>query len=196
MATTNSNPERRLSYGLSYGFVGGPLHARKFKHLMNLAGYDHQLNLPQADIIIAHSAGCWLIPNGCQPKLVIYVGMPLAQLSPVQSLLMANRMALKNNDLGRTLITKTKTAYYSLRQPRRNVNIIRMSKTARPVILKNVPAIFIANKNDPWPQADQLQKYIDDHAWAFIGLPGTHDDVWEHPERYLEIINYYARLLV
>jgi len=191
-ATASSKP---LSYAFSYGFVGGPLHARKFKRLMNHASFVYTLLPQKADIIIAHSAGCWLVPEDCRPKLLIYVGMPLAQMSPRQSLLKANAAALKNNDLGRTLITKTKTTYYGLRQPRRNLAIVRMSKTARPVVLPKVSSIFIANKHDPWPKDKALDEYVKNHNWSFINLPGTHDDVWEHPDRYVEIINHYARIL-
>jgi hypothetical protein len=70
-----------------------------------------------------------------------------------------------------------------------------MARTAQPRILPQVPAIFIANRHDPWPHAAQLQSYVADHPWAFIHLPGSHDDIWEHSERYVAIITHYARLL-
>ncbi len=194
MANTASS-KQPLSYAFSYGFAGGPLHARKFKHLMHLSGYAHS-QLPQAaDIIIAHSAGCWLIPKDCRPKLIMYVGMPLAQLRPLQSLLAANQLALRPVHLLHTLGTKAKATYYGLRQPRRNLKIVRMTKTAKPVIMPNIPAIFIANQHDPWPKSAKLKDYLNTQVWAFISLFGTHDDIWEHSERYVAIINHYARLL-
>jgi hypothetical protein len=70
-----------------------------------------------------------------------------------------------------------------------------MAKTAKPVILPAVPAIFIINRDDPWPQSESLKDLVNTMPWSFIGLPGAHNDIKENPDGYVAIINHYARLL-
>ncbi len=193
MVAISSKSKTNLTYAVSYGFAGGPLHSRKMDRLLQASGYV-SVDAQEADIIIAHSAGCWFIPNSAQPKIVLYVGMPLAQDNPWQTWLTAN-VNHRRNGLLLNVQLWFKNMYYASLQPRRNIKIVRMGKRAQSVILPGVRAVFIANQHDPWPRADILGRYLDKHSWAFISLPGTHDDIWLHPERYTSIINHYARLL-
>src|SRR5438270_6473496 len=112
------------------------------------------------------------------PKLIIYIGMPLAQARPREAWLAANLASFKRGYILASLRTRMKTFYYGIRQPKRNINIIRMAKAARPVILPKAAAVFIINQHDPWPKSEELQQYIDVRDWEFINMPGTHDDVW------------------
>lgn len=193
MTATASGAKTNLSFAISYGLAGGPAHARRLKKLLRQAGY-RQKPLIQADIIIAHSAGCWLIPADVMPQLIIYVGMPLNQTDLRQTW---RRATLHSFRLGvrQNIWIKLKSSYYGLRQPRRTLDIVRRAGIAQPRILPRVPAVFLANRHDFWIQAGQLQKYVATHPWAFIGLPGGHDDIWQHPARYVSIINHYAKLL-
>lgn len=111
MVNTSSETKVGLRYAISYDLAGGLVHAREINKLLCQSGYEAAVTMDEADIIIAHLAGCWLIPESAKPKMVLYVSMPLAQ------------------------------------------------------------------------------------DWAFISLPGLHDDIWEYSEYYVPIINYYAELL-
>jgi hypothetical protein len=195
MASTVSKRQTELSFAISYGLAGGRSHGRKFSKLLQQAGWKPARHIAEATIIIAHSAGCWLMPPSAQPKLVIYVGMPLAQAKPRRTWAVAKKMAFQKAGLQQTSKDSLQNVYYVLRQPRRNMNIIRRAKIARPVIFSRAQSVFIANRYDPWPQSKTLQIYLKNQDWAFISLPGIHDDIWEHPEHYTAIINHYARLL-
>jgi pimeloyl-ACP methyl ester carboxylesterase len=195
MARTALKRKAELSFAISYGLAGGPAHSRELRHQLRRAGLRQADRLDRADIIIAHSGGCWLIPPTAQPLLIVYIGMTLAQERPGRTFLANKALMAKHSSRARRLSTAAKNAYYGLRQPRRNINMVRQAKTARPVIFPGCPAVFIANRHDPWTKDDQTQNYLDNYDWAFINLPGAHDDIWEHPERYAAIINYYARLL-
>ena len=191
MASTDLKSKTLDSFAISYGFCEGPRHAKKLNSLLNHAGYLSK-PLNEADIIIAHSAGCWLIPNNIKPRLVIYVGMPLS--SNYKTLLSANRNSLREG-VHHNARVKLNNAYHGLRQPIRQLKIVRNFKSAKPVFFPNSHAVFIANRHDTWPRSEKLQSYLNNHSWSFISLPGVHDDIWIHPERYVGIINYYARLL-
>jgi hypothetical protein len=200
MARTASAKAKPLTCAFSYGFVGGPGLSRRLRKQLKALGLVPTDAIEQADIIVAHSAGCWLIPENARPKLVIYVGMPLAQAYPHKTFIAARRENIqaffKNLHVLRGIYMALCGLYYGLTQPLRNRDIIRGVKQAQPATeFSGAQAVFIANRNDPWPRSDKLQAYMDDRDWAFIGLPGAHDDIWEHSDRYAAIINYYARLL-
>src|SRR3989344_1103075 len=191
---------RSLTYAFSFGFLAGQGHGRMLGKLLRREGYVQARDLEQADIIVAHSAGCWMIPLTAKPKLVIFIGMPLAQSSPSRTFVRANRQKMrslmKSLQLTRASQLIFYSTYYGFTQISRNRNIIRTAKHAQPVVIPTAKHIFIANRYDPWPHAKKLQSYIDKYNWTFVSMPGVHDDIWQQSNRYMAIINYYARLLV
>ncbi len=199
MVHTHLKAKQPLSFAISYGFLGGPANGRKTKRLVRRAGLHISDDMARSDIIMAHSAGCVRIAANAKPKLVVYVGMPIATGSPSRIFLQTHgqniRAFVAGGQLGRGLQIALYSLYYGLRQPRRNRDIIHNSKSAQPVLLPEAQTVFIANRHDPWPRSEQLDRYLADKEWAFISLPGSHDDIWQHPERYTAIINHYARLL-
>jgi hypothetical protein len=189
MAATNS----RLSYAICYGFASGPKNGAALQKALEAAGYK-LVPIDKADIVIAHSAGCWLLPRDIHPRLVMYVGMPLQQTTPGKTWFEANT---KHNTLSRRQLARSRAihSYYLVREPRRNVRLIKDAKRLQPSIIENTPTIFIANHHDPWPHAPILETYLETYPWDFISLPGTHNDIWTHPDAYVDIIDHYARLL-
>jgi hypothetical protein len=196
MATAiNSKNKLALSFAFSFGLVGGSLHARKFKRLMRQAGYIYCSSPSEADIVIAHSAGCWLLPAEARPKLLLYVGMPLNQEQPFQTMQAAKHATIQTVRRWRRAKIRLKNTYYMTTQLRRNLAIRRMAKTAQPTILPTCQTVFIANRLDPWLKTAGLQIYVDEQDWAFINLPGAHGHIWVYPEQYIKLIDYYAALL-
>jgi hypothetical protein len=192
------SPTKPLTFAFSYGFLGGPLNSRQLRKALRKAGYT-EAPLKQADIIIAHSAGCWLIPEAAGPKLVVYVGMPLSEAFPHETFKDARQKNIQaffhNFHLLRGLALGVYSLYYWLAQPVRNREIVRQAKQAPDVTSPSVNTVFIANRDDPWPHSARLKKYLSDNDWAFLSLTGSHNDIWEYPERYAAIISHYARLL-
>ena len=200
MARTVSKTKPKLTYAISYGFLGGPSHSRTFRKNLRKLGYTPATAAGQADIVIAHSAGCWLVPPNSSAKLLIYIGMPLAQAFPHETFKAARRENIKafirHFHVWRGVVIGFFSCYYALVQPLRNRDIVRGTKKARHATeLPDAQSVFIANSNDPWLYSKKLHAYLKTRDWAFIGLPGSHNDIWEHSERYAAIIDHYARLL-
>jgi len=183
-----------LSYALCYGLMGGSMHGRKFDRAMRQHGYRLK-PANEADVIIAHSAGCWLIPKKARPKLIMYIGLPLNNTDPRRTLNEASRLMRQHDTRRNSFHRTTISILYGVIQPRRNIRIIRMAKAAKPIIFPNVPVVFIVNRYDPWLSPELLKQYTDIMPWSFINLPGSHDDVKYSPDRYAEIIDHYAGLL-
>ena len=81
-----------------------------------------------------------------------------------------------------------------LMEPKRNFRIIRSAKRHHPLPF-SLPSILIINQHDVWTQSPDLDHFAKQHGWKFIGLPGSHNDIWQHPDRVVDIINYHAGLL-
>ncbi len=198
MANTKSN--KPLSFALSYGFAEGSAHGRKISRLLKEAGFVPAAQLSDADIIIAHSAGCWLMQEGAKPTIVLYVGMPLPLTNAQKIWLKSNWLSLRSVLAKGNIINMLRgfilNSYYSLKHFRRSVAIVKGVSTAVPTVFGSANTIFIANQHDPWPRSSRLQGYIDkQHKWSFISFPGSHNNIWQHPAYYVDIIKKYAELL-
>jgi hypothetical protein len=199
MATTNSKP-RPLTFAISYGFLGGSLSGRLFCSKMTKAGFE-QADPSKADIVIAHSAGCWDLKSTKNVKLLMLVGMPL--IKPVASNSFRVNMArfrtiLTSKYIFRGLQVALFNLYYVLRQPGRNLAIIHKAKQlqAEHKVPEAWQVIYVTNKSDPWTQSNEkLQGYMNTCKWSFISLTGSHDNIWEQPDKYVAIISHYARIL-
>ena len=192
MASTNSG---KPTFAISYGFMEGHLHGHGLRKRLAKLGF-HSSNLLQADIIIAHSAGCWLIPEGAKPKLVIYVGMPMLMARPTRQWINVTLTSLMKGNVLKNLWTRTKNSYHGVTGIRRNIRIMRNPQLGEPQIFPDIQAVFIANRHDVWPSGPALEKFLNEKPWAFISLAGTHEDVWENPKEYANIIDLYAKRLL
>src|SRR5664279_3252414 len=90
MTATDSSYRPAATYGIVYGFLGGPAQGRKLDALLEAQDLKPAAKTQEADILIAHSAGCWLIPRNAKARLVVFVGMPLAHDKPGRTFREAN----------------------------------------------------------------------------------------------------------
>lgn len=199
MAATRSKAKQPLTFGISYGLFSGPSHAKHFTQKMEQAGYK-PAPPEAADIVIAHSAGCWQVQPDFKAKLVIYVGLPLALENPKRTWVKANKPLLKKLTIGpnrrRTARFARHYIRYGLSQPKRNARIIRNAKQSVAQPPSHAKVVCIANQHDAWMESPtQLDHYAASRDWDFIGLPGSHNTVWHRPELVIPIINHHARLL-
>ncbi len=200
MAVINS-PIKNLRCYISHGFMGGPIHSRGLKAQMERCGYQTVWQAEAADIIVAHSAACWLLPGELKPRLLVLVGAALPQTDLHQTYVTANRniwrSARAQHRLGRRMRWSLASFMYGLAHPVHNYRIVKL--TSQPAAelpsFANSQVVFIANQLDPWPHSRALQKVLTRKAWAFISLPGSHENIWEEPEKYSEIVDHYAQLL-
>ena len=193
MAIINSGSEQP-SFAVSYGFTEGNLHSRRLRKQLRAMGF-RQAPLASADIIVAHSTGCCLIPQSAQPKLVIYIGMPLVMARPRKAWVQANLANFKDGHIMHNIAIRLKNTGTGLRHPWRNVSMLRKPIIGIPSLFPKAQSVFIANRDDPWPRGPELDSFIASKPWAFISLSGAHDNVWNDSIQYLNIINHYAKLL-
>jgi hypothetical protein len=199
VASTSSSAELGPKYAISYGLTGGPGHSKRMRKLLSKNGYRETRNLSEADLIIAHSAGCWL-PVEISPKLVFLIGPPLADPT-FKTWLKAYRQNLKDfvssqTDARRGSRVIAFNLIYAVTQPRKNGRIIRKAKNSKLQPFKDSRIVFLANHFDPWPNPSDLKEYTEGRDWAFLSLSGAHDNIWANPDKYVPIINHYAKQLL
>ena len=59
-----------------YGWAEGPWQSKKFIKELKGAGFAIEENPIEADVLFAHSAGCYLIPPTIKARLLVLDGLP------------------------------------------------------------------------------------------------------------------------
>ncbi|MDB5169448.1 MAG: hypothetical protein JWO41_804 [Candidatus Saccharibacteria bacterium] len=185
-----------VTYYISYGILGGSLKGKIMRRQLNKAGMAPVKSATEADIIIAHSAGCWLIDPRAHPRLVFYVGLPL-RAANLKMFMTATRTINQYSVGPRHRFNHAWWGlFYGFSRAKRNLYIIRHAKTATISDFSDAQQVMIGNRYDPWLETPRMSELMDSKPWAFVSLSGSHDNIWEEPEKYCEIIEHYAKLLV
>jgi hypothetical protein len=144
----------------------------------------------QADIIIAHSAGCYMLPETTRAHLILLIGLPLWSN---KSLLLRTREKIKGEPKNSWWYRKMSHNIYSLfshpllwlRMKRAYDRRTFPSYEQDPVIL------LLHNSNDTYMNAVESQQLALQKGWIFQDIEGLHDDLWVNPKKYLDLINEY-----
>lgn len=176
------------------GFSEGQHTVKVLSQTLQVRGF-RMLNKPEhADIILAHSGGCFLIPSNSQAQLVVLIGVPY----------------WPNKRLARAIIEKLRISWqltsqatwlrkfglhalyvwnvphnFAMWQGRRGGAVWKLT----------VPVLLIRNQQDTYCTADIASLPFTSNPDS-LQLPGDHDACWDHPKQYANIVHsYYERLL-
>lgn len=191
MATSSKN---KLTYHILYGFLCGPAHSKQLRDKLDQLGFQQNEDAANSDLLIAHSAGCWDVPDKNNAKLIVLVGMTLANQNSFKSFIRSNyanfTLALKTHKLFSSLSgILLKNCYYAVKQPIRNYKIARNIGAQRQLHeYPQAEVIFIANSDDPWPHVSDLQTILDKKNYQLVEMPGAHDNIWGDPDSYIKLI--------
>lgn len=174
---------------IMYGFAEGPWHGRGLKKHLRAAGYVVTKKTRQADIIIAHSASCYLIPRLARAKLIVHVDYthwPGRSLG--NSLAEALRFDLKTYGTLRWLVRCTIHDIHMLRLVHGARMIPGWKNPARKLDqLIDSRHVFVRNQHDSYCHVDALL-HATDSSRTYVSLPGGHVDIWDNPERYVHLL--------
>jgi hypothetical protein len=181
----------RPSVCILYGFCEGPHVAAQLMAATTAAGFQLTRDATAADIIFAHSGGCYLVPAKHQAQLIMLVGMSgtpgLANLRKAWLDLHTQHRA---GTLWHFAVKTFWNGVYIWNMPQ-NWRMLRGWQHGTQRTLTNV--IAIRNKDDMTTPAE-LSHFTFDHPPALISLSGQHDECWERPTPYVDIVRkyYYA----
>lgn len=178
-----------------YGFAEGPWHGRLFRQELVKAGFEPVDNTDNADIIIAHSGGCFYLPEPPKEKLTVLINPPYWPGKPLIKSAFQNAWhnfaVLGQNNLPTSFWLK-KTAWnaiYLLMSFRKTV-LIALNARRRNfyMALKKRRTLLVRSEHDVWlaPEANRLLKpYV---KVEFYQVPGWHDHCWLEPKSYVKVI--------
>lgn len=172
-----------------YGFCEGPRMSKGMLRALKRAGHTVTTDLYKADVVIAHSAGCFLVPKDLRAKQIIMIGLTHW---PGKSLVWA--LVQKNwNDFhchrrdrkGMAWVKKFAWNTIYFWNMRRNLAMWQARTRGDYWQVKRLT--LIRNQEDTFCTPD-LASLPFTHKPRFVELPDQHDDCWLHPTRYVAVI--------
>lgn len=173
-----------------HGIFEGPGISRRLERALQKAGYKVVPDAAQADVIFAHSGGCYLIPPANRAKLVVLVGLAywpgrLWVLATIRKVWREGRIYGKQNRMREWGQKWFYHACYAFKL--RTYLRMALNRNIRNPWNSMQPQIIIRNCNDVYCQPDITMLPFRGPR-TFISLPGEHDDCWDHPERYVNLL--------
>lgn len=176
------------------GIVSGKHTTTRLRRALQHAGYTVVSCIADADIIMAHSAGCLWMSQASPNQWVVLVNPPYW---PGKTIRDRVRSRGRTNFLfwrygypfHRWLIRNLWGVYYAVRSPRRNQYIIRnMDTFDLEQSIRGHRVLLVRNEHDDWltPDLDKLQR--DNPSLQIVRLPSDHDDFNYTPERYVHLL--------
>jgi hypothetical protein len=189
-ATTSHKPG---TVGIIYGFAEGGLTGYKLRKALRKAGFGIT-NAEKADIIIAHSGGYLVLPHKLQARTILYVGantwdQPLpASLKQKLHYDYTDRKA--KGQLLTWLLHGLRNDMYILRIPH-TFRLARgyRSKPSQPPTVQRT--IVVRNQYDSYCTGQALLNWFG--ITTYLSLDGGHDDIWNNPDRYVDVIQSLYR---
>jgi hypothetical protein len=182
---------------IAYGFAEGPRVAKKAAHALQSADFQLTDDCSGADTIIAHSMGCFELPNQLRAQTVLLVGPSTGFVgSPIQTQVQKVRHDFKHarkskqihNWISKSLWNSTYLTTLLHRLP----EILRGARALRHTLprvgAKNV--VVFLYRNDPWSWHMPKSITTEHPTYSFVSHPGAHDDIWIHPQEYVSVLQY------
>jgi hypothetical protein len=172
-----------------YGFCEGPRLATPMLDALRKAGHSIVRDPYAADIVFAHSGGCFLVPSDLPARQVVMVGLVhWPGRSIIDALIRKNindfEHHRRDRKAGRWLQKFSWNLVYFWNVPH-NVAMLRTRGKGDFWHAKHLT--LVRNKEDTFCTPD-LASLPFTHQPRFVELPDQHDDIWLHPERYAAVI--------
>lgn len=176
-----------MKLAVIHGFAEGPYISRSFRRAVAAGGFSFTTNPHQADLLLAHSGGCFLVPQGIKSAYLILINPPYwPGRHPLRGV--GHKVIHERKDmfwLQKTILN----CLYAVAHPAQWVRMeqaIRRQQWPQPEPQQTV--IVIRSADDSFSQSEQLREYISARGWVYQELPGDHDELWRNPQPYVELL--------
>lgn len=177
------------------GWAEGSWQSRKLAQELAAAGFKVTDKIEQADIIIAHSLGCYMLPRDIKNKTILLIGLPFwPNRSTIYSLMAKLRNELKyhrkNKNFGWWLNKLSHNCWYLINNPMLRYigyGFSKLSSTSLPDGTRN-KVLLVRPADDTFchPDVQKLLPIAEDYN--FKQLAGAHDDCWFKPQPYIDLL--------
>ena len=176
------------------GWAGGPKLSKIFRH--ELANHDFEvIDSPKAaNIVVAHSTGCYFLPGDMQAKLVMLINPPYW---PGQSIITRfikmssneSRLLIEQFGWKRLITDRLLEVYYFLAKPLYTYSVIKnQSHLDFLDKLSGQKVLLIRNENDEFC-SPKIKEVVSKHKnIRYLSLPGYHSDYYTNPRPYIDLL--------
>jgi hypothetical protein len=174
-----------MKVALVYGYAEGPRIAKEFVSTLYRLG--HKLvSATDADVIIAHSGGSFMIPDKNNAKVVMLVDVPYYDNHKSFVKKLYRRVAEEGWSL-KSIRKFSWNNWYVVSNPKRCWRMYRAVIVGSFHGVNGKRVVLVRNSQDLFGVIAQDKQEAKKINADVKELPGTHDDIWVHPEVYIKL---------
>ena len=175
-----------MKIAIVYGWAEGSWQGKRLRRMLRQRGHHVTRNATKADVIIAHSGGCYMLPEHSNARQIILVGLPYwPDKHPIQSLREKLRLELKDTWWYKKTLFN---AYYFISRPRKWMKMAKAFKRRHVPIYESCSVSLVRNDGDTFLHPQRVAELVGNNQWQLKLLAGLHDDLWLNPGPYVELI--------
>jgi hypothetical protein len=176
-----------------YGWAEGSWESREFRGKLEAEGFAFIKSPKEADILIGHSLGCYLVPRGLESKKIILIGLPYWPnrgflSSAFHKLRGELEFHRRNKSLvwwinkilhnGWYIVSRPSATFYA--ETRRKPQYLPNEKQNKVLLIRPSEDTFCH------PRVMEILSTVKNYR--YIELPGAHDDCWVNPQPYIDLL--------
>ncbi len=195
MDRNNIRESRQISVAVVPGLAGGTMQMGRLTRAMRRAGFTVVKNPAEADVVLAHSAGCYGLPAIQSHQKLILVNPPYWPGKTVgergkkrlRTLLYYRKYNYKMFDW---MQKNAWGIFYVLRDQERTRQIFRTAdQFDLPTVISGHPVVLVRNDDDDWLTNDLDELQVAHSRLRIERLPGDHDDLLVNPGPYVSLVH-------
>jgi hypothetical protein len=168
-------PLNHKKIAIIFGIAEGNYHAKDFIAACKAAGL-LLTNAQDADILFAHSGGCFVVPQSSKAKIV------LIGVSPWQDINTFKCLVKKLRTDTPSLMGLFWHIWYLFTKPLHNYRMLTGKVLPRPDT-----SVVIWNNDDVYFPSEKAN-LLESRGYEVRYFEGGHDDIWHNPAKYIELV--------
>ena len=175
-----------MKVAIIYGWAEGHLHGKRLRAALHRSGFEIANTPQEADIIISHSGGCYLVPPESKARLILLIGLPLWTGKDAVT---STKEKLKTEPKGLWWLQKSLfNVYYLITRPSGTFIMKKAVEDQTLPKLAQANLLLVRNEKDPYMHPAETQTLANEKGWSYVSMNSHHDDLWVRPEPYVELI--------
>jgi len=172
-----------MKVAIIYGLAEGPWHGKRLRGALRRAGHTITTDPSEAEAIIAHSGGCYQLPDNLKASIILLVGLPYW---PDKRISTSTNERFRLEPKSTWWLRKTGyNLYYSVTRPYHIVGIKR-AYDRKKLPSTQATIILVRNRHDPYMHPSKRPIVARD--WQNVDMSGHHDDLWANPTPYVKLL--------
>jgi hypothetical protein len=158
------------------------------RQALEVAGYAPTDNPHTADVLLAHSGGCLLVPADTQAKLILNVGYTYWPGRPLAlSHAMNARQQFMSSAARKQLLSELGWGFVYIAHFAHTLRLVKAwPRRQKKLTSADGRFVFVRNRHDSFCAPHMLIS-LTPHS-SLVSLPGDHNDLWHHPEVYINLL--------